>query len=222
MTGRGLPERGHLSLRDGDDMRILVFDDSEIDAVLIEQNCLRTGLPAAVTTVSDFDQYSDHIGDQRYDLIFVDYYLPRGDGLVACDLLRRSVANADAPVVMVSGHAEVDVAVAAMQAGCLDFIDKDRIDRDRLRSVIMQAATAHRPWPGRAAQPDLSPTGGMMDAIRSILREELSRHGAVPRLQDLKVALQSIGLLDGEGGETDWGRYLQGEDVGFVFRRTRH
>jgi two-component system, NtrC family, nitrogen regulation response regulator NtrX len=69
------------------------------------------------------------LADQAIDMILLDVQLPGEDGL---SLLRRWSERDDAPpVMMMSGHATIDVAVQATQAGAIDFIEKP-INAERL------------------------------------------------------------------------------------------
>ena len=62
------------------------------------------------------------VDQQRFDLILMDVWLPRMDGL---DALEHIQAQDDAPmVVMISGHGNIETAVRATKLGAFDFIEK--------------------------------------------------------------------------------------------------
>lgn len=68
-----------------------------------------------------------------YDLVLLDVALPDGDGV---ELLGRWRSTGIAtPVVMMSGHATIDLAVKALQLGAIDFLEKP-LSTDRLLVVI--------------------------------------------------------------------------------------
>src|SRR6187549_3258751 len=68
-----------------------------------------------------------------YDLVLLDVALPDGDGV---ELLGRwRSAGITTPVVMMSGHATIDLAVKALQLGATDFLEKP-LSTDRLLVVI--------------------------------------------------------------------------------------
>lgn len=76
-------------------------------------------------------------------VVIADAELPDMDGLELLDELRR---RGDAtPVILLSSHADVASAVAAMRAGALDFIEKPYIDRAILDHV--QRLTRDRTLP---------------------------------------------------------------------------
>jgi DNA-binding NtrC family response regulator len=70
------------------------------------------------------------------DLALVDLGLPDGSGL---ELLRQEDRNPSVELVVVTGNATVETAVAALREGALDYLVKP-IDRARLRSVLTHVA----------------------------------------------------------------------------------
>jgi len=71
----------------------------------------------------------DKLAKQTFDAILLDVQLPGIDGLAMLDELRRlEVAT---PVIMMSGHATIEVAMEATRRGADDFIEKP-IGSDRL------------------------------------------------------------------------------------------
>lgn len=59
---------------------------------------------------------------ERVDALFLDVWLPDLDGLAVLDRIRA--AGLDLPVVVISGHANVETAVAAVKRGADDFLEK--------------------------------------------------------------------------------------------------
>jgi two-component system nitrogen regulation response regulator NtrX len=57
-----------------------------------------------------------------YDVIVLDIWLPGQDGLVTLARLRER--RVDVPVVMISGHGNIESAVRAIKLGAYDFIEK--------------------------------------------------------------------------------------------------
>ncbi len=69
----------------------------------------------------------------RPGCLIVDIRMPGMDGLaLQAELTRRQCAL---PVVIVTGHADVGLAVRAMKAGAVDFIEKPYSEEDVLRAV---------------------------------------------------------------------------------------
>lgn len=62
----------------------------------------------------------------------------RMPGMSGIDLVRRLKAQAiDLPVIVITGHADVPLAVEAMRAGVVDFLEKPFENDDLLRSIRM-------------------------------------------------------------------------------------
>lgn len=68
--------------------------------------------------------------------ILLDYYMPGQDGLATLSALNRAGVNL--PVIMITAHGDVGLAVSAMKAGAFDFIEKPW-DKDVLLSVVRRA-----------------------------------------------------------------------------------
>jgi DNA-binding NtrC family response regulator len=61
----------------------------------------------------------ERLGKKSYDVVLLDVALPDGDGV---ELLGKLKAGGnDAQIIMMSGHATVDLAVRATKLGALDF-----------------------------------------------------------------------------------------------------
>jgi DNA-binding NtrC family response regulator len=72
---------------------------------------------------------------KSYDVILLDVRLPDLDGL---EVLRQLRADQDVPVLVMSGHGNIDTAVAATQSGALDFLEKP-IGTERLLVSLSRA-----------------------------------------------------------------------------------
>ncbi|MGN0235293.1 MAG: sigma-54-dependent transcriptional regulator [Paludibacteraceae bacterium] len=65
-----------------------------------------------------------------YDLIYSDVKMPEMDGIEVLETLQQDEA-CECPIVMISGHADVETAVTALKRGAYDFIEKP-LDLNRL------------------------------------------------------------------------------------------
>ena len=73
---------------------------------------------------------------ERYDVIFCDIKMPNMDGLEFLDKL--TAEGCDAPVVMISGHGDIETAVDCIKKGAFDFIQKP-LDLNRILITIKNA-----------------------------------------------------------------------------------
>ena len=68
---------------------------------------------------------------KAYDLIFSDIKMPEMDGLEVLKALKEGEEPVETPVVMISGHGDVETAVQALKAGAYDFLLKP-LDLNRI------------------------------------------------------------------------------------------
>jgi two-component system, LuxR family, response regulator FixJ len=73
------------------------------------------------------------IDEEPCDCLLLDVRMPDLDGLAALKLLQS--ASAPPPVIMITGHADVPMAVQAMKLGASDFIEKPVIDEDLVAGI---------------------------------------------------------------------------------------
>ncbi len=72
----------------------------------------------------------------KFDLILCDIKMPNMDGIEVLDIIVGK--NPDVPVIMISGHGNIDTAVEAIKKGAYDFIEKP-LDLNRLLVTIKNA-----------------------------------------------------------------------------------
>ncbi|MBQ4507346.1 MAG: sigma-54-dependent Fis family transcriptional regulator [Paludibacteraceae bacterium] len=78
-----------------------------------------------------------------FDLIYSDIKMPEADGMEVLGILKQPESAAcNVPVVMISGHGNIETAVEAIKKGAFDFIEKP-IDLNRLL-VTTKNALAHK------------------------------------------------------------------------------
>jgi two-component system nitrogen regulation response regulator NtrX len=109
-------------------------------------------------------------------LIFLDVLLPKLGGLEALEQVRRDWPEAE--VVMISGHANIDMAVRAVKLGAFDFLEKP-LSLDKVLTVSRNAITMQKL---RAENTDLKKNArfqgeeiigvsGAMQKIRELIRQ---------------------------------------------------
>src|ERR671913_537900 len=120
---------------------ILVVDD-EVDirdlvAGILEDEGHRT------RTAGTSDEALATIETRRPHLVFLDIWLQgsRLDGLQVLDIVKQQ--HPELPVVMISGHGNIETAVSAIKTGAYDFIEKP-FKADRLVLVAERALEASR------------------------------------------------------------------------------
>ena len=76
------------------------------------------------------------VQSQAFDLIFSDIKMPVMDGMELLTAIQEQ--HGDIPVVMISGHGDIEVAVQAMRQGAFDYISKPP-DLNRLLNTVRLA-----------------------------------------------------------------------------------
>ena len=115
---------------------ILVVDDEEDIRELVAGILSDEG--HQTRTAWDSDSALASISDRVPRLVFLDIWLQgsRMDGLALLDEIKRQ--HPDLPVVMISGHGNIETAVSAIKRGAYDFIEKP-FKSDRLILVAERA-----------------------------------------------------------------------------------
>src|SRR5271157_4908106 len=91
----------------------------------------------------DSDDALAHVASRRPNLVFLDIWLQgsRMDGLQLLDAMKAQ--HQELPIVMISGHGNIETAVAAIKQGAYDFIEKP-FKADRLVLVAERALETSR------------------------------------------------------------------------------
>lgn len=76
------------------------------------------------------------IDNENFDLIFSDIKMPEMDGLELLDAVNER--GIETPIVMISGHGNIETAVDSIKKGAFDFIEKP-IDLNRLLVTVRNA-----------------------------------------------------------------------------------
>ncbi|MFA9387130.1 MAG: sigma-54-dependent transcriptional regulator, partial [Methyloceanibacter sp.] len=97
----------------------------------------------ATRLAKDSDQTLQLIEERRPSLVILDIWLQGSklDGLELLDRVKK--ANPDLPVIIISGHGNIETAVAAIQRGAYDYIEKP-FKVDRLVLITTRALEASR------------------------------------------------------------------------------
>lgn len=102
--------------------RILLVEDDPREAKLAREALADSGYVVRVAPSAEQARQAV-IQDSDFDLVFMDFQLPDGDGLHLLPALRR--AGVDAPVVLLTGNGSERLSQQAFQAGCADLAVKD-------------------------------------------------------------------------------------------------
>ncbi len=109
-------------------IRILHLEDSEDDAIIIEDELRRGGFEPEIVRVDQKEPFQNALASEKWDIILSDYNLPDGwNGLDALDLWIET--KSETPYIFLSGTLGEDKAVEAMKKGANDYIVKSNLKR---------------------------------------------------------------------------------------------
>lgn len=113
---------------------VLVVDDEK--DIQISMTGILEDEGYAVTAVESGEKALNLLEEEEPDILFLDIWLPGKDGLEILDKVRRDFS--DLPVIMISGHGNIETAVETIKKGAIDFIEKPL----SLEKVIVTAQKA--------------------------------------------------------------------------------
>ena len=120
---------------------ILIVDDEDDIRLLIAGILADEGYDTR--EANDSANALSQVGSRRPNLIVLDIWLEGSDldGMQLLEVFQRD--HPDVPVVMISGHGSIEMAVQAIKMGAYDFIEKP-FKSDRLLLIVARAIEAAR------------------------------------------------------------------------------
>lgn len=116
--------------------RILLIEDEEAIRRVLKKILLEEDASNDVHEAADGKQAIAVFGDGAWDLVFCDIKMPHMDGV---EVLERMMAiNSEVPVIMISGHGDINTAVDCLKKGAFDYLPKPP-DLNRLLSTVRHA-----------------------------------------------------------------------------------
>ncbi len=168
--------------------RILVIDDEESI-----RNTLQEILEYEkynVDLAADGKEALEFIKKEKYDVVLCDIKMPNMDGIEVLERVTR--LQPDTPVIMISGHGNIDTAVDAIKKGAYDFIEKP-LDLNRLLITIKNAL-------------DKSTLVEETKRLKQKVNKNYEMVGNSPALQKVRQMIERVGptearvLITGENG----------------------
>ena len=89
-----------------------------------------------VDLAADGDEGLALFKENKYDIVLLDIKMPQKDGIEVLEEIFK--INYEIPVIMISGHGNIDTAVESIKKGAYDFIEKP-LDLNRLLVTIRNA-----------------------------------------------------------------------------------
>ncbi|MFV8436458.1 sigma-54-dependent transcriptional regulator [Vibrio owensii] len=191
--------------------KIALIEDDDIVRQATRQWLQLAGFD--VTAFSLGEEGKAAILSQEFDAIVSDVRLPDTDGL---SILESLIANhIPTPVILITGHGDVDMAVGALQNGAFDFIEKP-FQPERLSQRVTEAVESYRAQTStQDRQEYLSSVSGLEEVLigRSRVMQQLREQVAKLARIDTNVIIY---------GETGCGKELVATSLHNESQRRTH
>jgi DNA-binding NtrC family response regulator len=178
-------------------LKIAIIDDEQDMRQSISQWLALSGYDTE--TFSSAEDALKGIGSDYPGIVVSDIKMPGMDGM---QLLKRLMSvDSSLPVIMITGHGDVPMAVEAMRVGAFDFLEKP-FNPDRMTELAKRATVSRRlTLDNRALRRELSDGSALMKKLV----------GSSPVMERLREDILDLGQADGHvliDGETGTGKTL--------------
>ena len=116
--------------------RILIIEDEKAIRNVLRNILMNEDKSHQVFEAEDGEMGLNQLTENTFDLVLCDIKMPKKDGIEVLEFIMKSYG--DTPTVMISGHGDIDTAVACIKRGAYDYIAKPP-DLNRLVTTIRQA-----------------------------------------------------------------------------------
>jgi DNA-binding NtrC family response regulator len=113
---------------------ILIIDDEKAIRKTLSEILSFEGYK--IDEAGDGEEGLKRFSEKFYDLVLCDIKMPKLDGIEFLE--KAKMVNADVPIIMISGHGNIDTAVEAVKKGAFDYISKPP-DLNRLLITLRNA-----------------------------------------------------------------------------------
>ena len=117
-------------------IEILIVDDNSDIRNILNELIIDAGYKTRVA--ANYNQALSEIDKRMPDVAILDVKLDKGDNDGIQLLSHIKSKNNDVPVIMISGHANIEMAVNSLKHGAFEFVEKP-FDRPRLLNFISRA-----------------------------------------------------------------------------------
>ncbi|MFK7754440.1 MAG: response regulator [Sedimentitalea sp.] len=182
-----------------DKVKALILDDSTFDRKYIRRLCRTSGLQINLHEADGLEALSQMVDQSTFDVILLDHNLPEGDGFEALKLIRASERNADCPAVMVTGMDQSDIAVKALKLGCKDYVAKEQLTAQSLKSLILnvlETSKKERSIEQRRSDQLAALSDVIMTELSCVLQPEIAK--IVRNMRSFKRGVGEGGVFNAE------------------------
>ncbi|MFG2989504.1 PP2C family protein-serine/threonine phosphatase [Streptomyces sp. NPDC048257] len=117
--------------------RVLLIEDDEADALLVEELLHDTGLQFTLAVTTTLADARVELARLQADCVLLDLHLPDVSGMAGVTAVRESAPHT--AVIVLTGLSEKQAGADAMAAGAQDYLVKGKVDADLLRRTVAYA-----------------------------------------------------------------------------------
>lgn len=118
-------------------IKILIVDDDEVDRLMVCRSLKKAGIHAKIIEEKTGNDAINRLKHEAFHCIFLDYRLPDQNGLSLVKKLQS--LEVDAPIVVLTGQGDEQLAVKIMKAGASDYLSKARVSPETLSQTLRNA-----------------------------------------------------------------------------------
>ena len=120
---------------------ILIVDDNSDIRLILDELIKEAGYKTRLA--ANYNQALTEIDKKLPDVAILDVKLDKGDndGIQLLNHIKKK--NSDIPVIMISGHANIEMAINSLKSGAFEFIQKP-FDKERLLNFVNRAVENYK------------------------------------------------------------------------------
>jgi len=164
-------------------IKILIIEDDVAFCTMLKTFLQKKGFETAIAFTGK--EACEKFQKTYFDVILTDVRLPDKDGITLLQEIKDN--NANTQVVIMTGYAEINMAVDAMKKGAFDYLSKP-FNPDAILQVIDKATTTEKPPEDQVGQ------GGQASQM---LSEEVDNESYISKKKSAPVQFNTGGFVKG-------------------------
>lgn len=108
-------------------IKILLLEDDDNDALLIENILITSDLNVEIIRAKNKESYLELLDKLDFNIVISDYTIPHFEGIKALVELKKR--NKNIPFIFCSGTINEEKAIQCLQLGAMDYVLKDKIEK---------------------------------------------------------------------------------------------
>lgn len=134
-------------------MKILYIEDNQMDVDLTRKALAKSTPDIEMDIVRTIQQAKNKFANAKegvFDLILTDMHLPDGDGITFLEWVKEK--KIPCATVLITGHGDEDIAVAALKSGVNDYLSKSTGYLEKLPGVLENAMVRFQAESGKQTE----------------------------------------------------------------------